>query len=43
MESFLVLLKLKVIQRVRDKSSKVPCSIHLYATPEKYIIQNRFY
>ena len=40
--AFPVLLEPTVIQRAQKKSSKVSSSIHLYATPEKYPIQNRF-
>ena len=42
MEAFPVVLEPTVIQRAQKKSSKVSSSIHLYATPEKYPIQNRF-
>ena len=39
--AFPVLLEPTVIQRAQKKSSKLSSSIHLYATPEKYPIQNR--
>ena len=42
MEAFPVLLKPEVIQRVRNKSSKVPCSIHLNATPENTLFKIDF-
>ena len=42
MEAFSVLLEPTVMQRVKKKSSKVSSCAHLYATPEKYPIQNRF-